>query len=101
MPLLTLKDAQAKSSSLLTLLKEKGASHISFRDDSCAFYEKPAQGEYYLIDVYMPNGAGGYCYQVSKEGKVSFSLTHYNTSLQFEKGNIKFIEHIQTWVKAD
>jgi hypothetical protein len=101
MPFLTLKDAQANSASLATLLKEKGASHLSFRDDSCAFYEKPAQGEYYLIDVYMPSGVGGYCYQVSKEGKVSFSLTLHNSNYAFEKGNIKFIEHIQNWVKTN
>ena len=95
---LTLSDAKANSVSLVTVLKEKGASHIALRDDSCPFYEKPAQGEYYLIDVYMPNGVGGYCYQISKTGKVSFSLTLRNRSLDFEKGNVKFIEHIQNWV---
>jgi hypothetical protein len=98
MSIVTLKDAQANSVSLVKLLKEKGASHISLRSDACPFYERPAQGEYYLIDVYMPNGVGGYCYSVTKNGKVSFSVTHYNNSLSFEKGNTKFLESIQTWV---
>jgi hypothetical protein len=98
MPITKLSDAQANSASLVTLLKEKGASHISFRDDSCRFYEKPAQGEYYLIDVYMPKGVGGYCYAVSKCGKVTFNLTISNDNVNFSKGNTMFISVIEKWV---
>jgi hypothetical protein len=95
---LTLQDANANSVSLMTLLKAKGASHITLREDSCRFYEKPTQGEYYLIDVYMPNGQGGYCYTVSNNGKVSFSLTHYNNSYQFEQGHVTFLPVLEKWV---
>ena len=98
MSIVTLQSAHANSASLTTLLKEKGASHIYFRDDSCKFYDKPAQGEYYLIDVYMPKGVGGYCYEVSKNGKVSFSSSLQNNSLEFEKGNTIFIGMIEKWV---
>ncbi len=98
MSIVTLKDAQANSASLVTLLKEKGASHISFRGDSCPFYEKPARGDYYLIDVYMPKGVGGYCYEVTKNGKVSFSGSLQNRNIEFEKGNTMFIGIIEKWV---
>lgn len=98
MSIVTLQSARANSASLVTLLKEKGASHISFRDDSSQFYDKPAQGEYYLIDVYMPKGVGGYCYEVNKNGKVSFSGSLRNNSLEFEKGNTMFIGIIEKWV---